>query len=129
MAEGFARCYGSDVMVARSAGLNPAPSLAPFTRKVMAEKNIDLGDAFPKSIADLGAEPFDLIINLSGFPLPPSIVGNVREWKVRDPMGEKEERYRETSNEIETLVMRLILELRNVRKQWADEFDSKPSSR
>lgn len=129
MAEGFAKCYGSDVMVVRSAGLTPAVSLAPFTRKVMAEKNIDLGDAYPKSLADLGAEPFDLIINLSGVPLPSSIRGPVREWQVRDPMGGKEQLYRETSNEIEILVMRLIIELRNVQKQWAEEFDSKASGR
>lgn len=129
MAEAFARSYGSDVMVVRSAGLTPTTSLAPFTRKVMAEKNIDLGDAYPKSITDVDVEQFDLVVNLSGAPLPPAIRVNVREWKVRDPMGGKEDRYRETANEIEMLVMRLILELRNVRKQWSEEFDSKPSGR
>lgn len=129
MAEGFARCYGGDVMMARSAGLTPTTSLAPFTRKVMAEKNIDLGDAYPKSIADVDLGQVDLVVNLSGARLPPSILVNVREWKVRDPMGGKEDRYRDTANEIEMLVMRLILELRNVRKHWSEEFDSEPSGR
>ena len=34
------------------------------------------------------------------------------EWQVRDPIGQKEEVYREVARQIEGLVMRLILELR-----------------
>src|SRR5207247_11062919 len=51
MAEGFARAYGSDGMVARSAGLSPATVIAPLTRQVLAETNIRIEDNFPKGIA------------------------------------------------------------------------------
>ena len=42
MAEGFAKCYGSDVMQAESAGLAPAGIVQPLTKKVMEEKNINI---------------------------------------------------------------------------------------
>jgi arsenate reductase len=121
MAEAFARRYGSDVMVARSAGLTPAGTVMPLTRKVMEEKNIDLEDAYPKSVADHGGEPFDLVVNISGVPLPAS-KAPVREWRVKDPMGGKEEAYRQAAEEIERMVMDLILELRRLRKKWLEEF-------
>ena len=50
MAAGFARTYGSDVLTIESAGLAPALMVSSLTRKVMLEKNIDIGDAFPKGL-------------------------------------------------------------------------------
>lgn len=124
MAEGFARRYGQDVMIARSAGLTPASRVMPLTRKVMEEKNIDLEDAYPKPIADHGSEPFDLVVNISGIPLP-VVQAPVREWTVKDPMGGREEAYRRAAGQIERLVMDLILELRRLRKKWAEEFQDR----
>ena len=66
MAEGFARTYGDDVLIAASAGLAPAFSVAPDTQRAMLEKNIDLRDHFPKSIRHLGRSQFDLVVNMSG---------------------------------------------------------------
>src|SRR6267143_4877245 len=71
MAEGFARAYGSDVIAAQSAGLAPAVSVAPLTRAVMLEKNIDIGDAFPKGLDFAMRQGVDLIVNMSGRKLPP----------------------------------------------------------
>lgn len=124
MAEGFARCYGSDVLIPRSAGLSPAANVMPLTRKVMLSRNIDLGDVYPKGINDLGAEPFDLVVNISGHALPKSLRAPNREWKIKDPMGGKEDAYQDTANEIERLVMQLILELRQLKKRWQEEFPS-----
>ncbi|MFN7938306.1 MAG: hypothetical protein U0R19_33565 [Bryobacteraceae bacterium] len=121
MAEGFARCYGSDVLIAKSAGLNPATNIMPTTRKIMSERNIDLGDVLPKPVTDHQSDPFDLVVNISGRPLPPELRAPVREWKVKDPMGQKEQAYRETADEIERLVMQLILELRMLRRKWQDQ--------
>jgi arsenate reductase (thioredoxin) len=116
MAEGFARTYGQDVLEAASAGLAPAPIVAPDTIRVMAEKNIDLGAQFPKSLAELAAQPFDLIVNMSGFQLPYGVTSPERDWEVADPMGEDLETYCQVRDEIERLVMGLILELRRNRK-------------
>lgn len=121
MAEGFARCYGSDVLIAKSAGLNPATNIMPMTRKIMLERNIDLGDVLPKPVSDHQGDTFDLIVNLSGRALPSDLRAPVRDWKIKDPMGQKEQAYRDAADEIERLVMQLILELRILRRKWQEE--------
>lgn len=112
MAEAFARLYGSDVLIAASAGLAPAFSVAPDTVKVMAEKNLDLRDHFPKSIRQLGRSQFDIAINISGSPLPPNVAPRVIEWDVADPVAMSYEEHCEVRDYIERLVMNFVLELR-----------------
>ena len=115
MAEGFANKYGSDVLSAQSAGLGPAVSVDVLTIKVMAEKNIDLSESFPKGVNEIDLDQFDLVINMSGSKLPSARIA-VEDWKVRDPVGQSEEVFREIANIIEQLVMRLILELRTGKR-------------
>jgi arsenate reductase len=112
MAEGFARAYGSDVVIAASAGVAPALMVAADTRRAMKEKNISLDDHFPKALQQLSNVRFDLILNMSGVELPEDIGAPVRTWKVRDPIGTKYDVHCGVRDEIEKLVMELILELR-----------------
>lgn len=112
MAEGFARCYGSDVLEAESAGLAPAAIVQPMTRKVMEEKNIKLDGIIPREIASLNLNSFDLIVNMSGRKLPVNVAGEVQDWTVEDPIGKDEAVYIAARDKIEMRVMRLILELR-----------------
>jgi arsenate reductase len=57
MAEGFARAYGSDVLgSAERRDLAPALAVAPLTHHVMLEKNIDLGDCYPKELEHVEGE-------------------------------------------------------------------------
>ena len=112
MAEGFARTYGPDVLIAQSAGLAPAIVVAPLTHKVMLEKDIDLGDLYPKALGHV-RERADLIINMSGYPLPVKTDVPVEEWKVRDPIGESEEIYRAVRDQIEQKVRDLVEALRS----------------
>ncbi len=120
MAEGFARTYGLDVLIPASAGLSPAFMVAPDTVRAMEEKNIDLRDQFPKGLHQLGRAQFDLLINMSGFELPPEIETPVRDWDVPDPIGEDYETHCQIRDEIETRVMGLILELRRAldARRW-----------
>jgi arsenate reductase len=111
MAEGFASRYGGDVLVAASAGVAPAVSVAHDTIRAMDEKNIDLRDHFPKGLKHLNRVPFDLIINMSGVRLPDSGVP-VREWEIQDPIGSEYKLHCEIRDQIERRVMDLILELR-----------------
>jgi arsenate reductase len=127
MAEGFARTYGSDVLVALSAGLAPAMAVAPLTHKVMLEKNIDIGNVFPKDLESMLART-DLIINMSGFDLPVKTTVPVERWEIRDPIGESEEIYREVRDQIEQRVMQLILTMR-VRKKNKPAASSKVDTR
>ena len=114
MAEAFARAYGSDVLVPVSAGLMPAVGVAPLTLQILAEKNIRADQQFPKSLNQVMREPSDLIVNISGWPLP-STSTKVVEWSVEDPIGQKPGVYREVASQIEGLVMSLILDLRSGR--------------
>jgi arsenate reductase len=119
MAEGFARTLGADVLIAQSAGLAPALAVAPLTHYVMLEKNIDLGDCYPKELEHLEGE-FDLTINMSGYDLPPHSSAQVEVWDVCDPIGESEEVFRHVRDEIEQRVLKLIQRLRS-RKPVASE--------
>lgn len=122
MAEGFAKAYGADVIEAKSAGLAPATSVAPLTREVMLEKNIDLGDAFPKGVGMAIQDGVDMIVNMSGHKLPAKTAAPVEDWEVRDPIGQSEAVYREVRDEIERHTMNLIL---SVRKR--DEAEEGPA--
>lgn len=112
MAEGFARQYGSDVMIAASAGLSPAYMVPHDTVRAMDEKNIDIREQFPKSLKQLGRAQFDLLVNMSGYDLPPDIEASVRRWDVPDPVALDYETHCQIRDDIETRVMGLILELR-----------------
>jgi arsenate reductase len=113
MAEGFARKYGADVMDVFSGGTSPAPIVQPLTKEVMAEKNVSLEGQYPKHFSVFDLDSFDLIVNISGFKLPVRPVGELREWDIVDPIRQSEAVYTEVRDKIESLVMRLILELRN----------------
>ena len=112
MAEAFARAYGSDVLVASSAGVFPAKGVPPDTLRAMKEKNLDLSGQVPKSVVDLNGAKFDLILNMSGFPLPPIGGAVVREWEVPDPIAMDYKGHCAVRDRVEKLVRDLILELR-----------------
>ena len=112
MAEGFARKYGSDVMHAWSAGLAPAAIVQPLTLEVLAKKNVDISEQFPKSVDELELNAFDVVVNMSGMPLPTPVRGEVLIWNVVDPMMQSEEIYVRVRDQIEGLVMQMILDAR-----------------
>ena len=115
MAEGFARTYGADILIAASAGLAPAMKIATDSLKAMAEKNIDLRDQFPKSLRHLGRAEFDLVVNLSGSSVPENLASRTRilEWEVADPVFMKYDRHCQIRDQIEKMVMSLIIDLRH----------------
>jgi arsenate reductase len=119
MAEGFARTYGADVLHVQSAGLAPALAVVPLTHHVMLERNIDLGNCYPKELEHVDGE-IDLVINMSGFNLRNPCGAQVEVWEVRDPIGESEEVFRQVRDEIEQRVLQLIERLRT-RKPPASE--------
>jgi arsenate reductase len=111
MAEAFARAYGADVMEVHSAGVSPATMIAPLTKQTLAERNLNMGDHFPKGMDIIRRQVFDLVVNMSGIPV--TLPGaRIVEWKVPDPIGQKASVYRAVADQLEGLVMRLILEMR-----------------
>ena len=116
MAEGFARTYGSDCLVAVSAGLAPAARVAADTRRAMEEKNIDLSQHYPKSLRSVEREPFDIIVNMAGTALPGNFgEARILDWAVPDPISLNYANHRAVRDDIERRVMTLILELRRSR--------------
>src|ERR1700734_2997054 len=94
MAEAFARVYGADAIIASSAGVSPSAIIAPLTRKVLSEKNIPIGDQYPKGMEMAQREPFDVVVNMSGLPLAMG-AQPVVDWRVQDPIGHDEGLYRQ----------------------------------
>lgn len=117
MAEAFARAYGSDVLVPASAGFAPAARVPEDTIRAMEEKNLDVHSQVPKSVSDLSGAEFDLIFNMSGYPLPQVNGTTPREWDVPDPVLMGYDEHCRVRDQIEMLVMKLILELRREQKQ------------
>jgi len=113
MAEGFARARGRGVWEAESAGLAPATIIAPLTRQVMDEKDVSLDEHFPKGLDEVVLAEFDLVVNMSGYELPPIIQAPVRQWQVTDPIGRSGKVYRGVRDQIEALVSQLLEEVRN----------------
>jgi arsenate reductase len=108
MAEAFARAHGQGVWEVESAGLMAANIIAPPVREVMEEKKIGLGDQFPKPLDWVKPESFNLIVNMSGYPLPEGIAAPVLVWVVDDPIGRSGKVYRRVRDEIEALVLGLL---------------------
>jgi arsenate reductase (thioredoxin) len=123
MAEGFARTYGPDVLSARSAGLAPAMAVVPLTHQVMMERNIDLGDSYPKQFEHVEGK-VDLIINMSGYELPARHGTPVETWQVRDPIGESIEVFRRVRDEIDQRVQDLIERLRSRKPAGSEALQS-----
>ena len=112
MAEAFAKKYGADVMMARSAGLSPATVIAPLTKQTLAERSMSLDGHFPKLLDMTNRDNNELVVNISGDHV--HLRGaRVIDWDVRDPIGESEQVFRTVADQLEGLVMRLILDVRN----------------
>lgn len=117
LAEAFARTYGSDVIEAHSCGIAPAGFIAEPVQRILRERGVALTGQASKSYHEAGPGPFDLIVNISGHPLPrnfpaPTQKTVYRDWQVPDPMGQKDEIYEQAAQDIEARVMALVLELR-----------------
>lgn len=112
MAEGFANLYGKDVLIATSSGLAPTEIVVRETIECMRENGVDLSNHYPKRYDPFVSGTYDLIVNMSGYDLPEPINAPVRNWIIRDPIGQSEEVYRDSRDSIERQVMQLILQLR-----------------
>lgn len=117
MAEGFARAWHADVMLAESAGISPLGFVPDETAACMLERDVSLKGHRSKALQELDLRDFDIVVNMSGFPFPPSIGRSVRliEWDVLDPYMGNEKKYRKTRDDIERRVRALADELRRGR--------------
>jgi arsenate reductase len=115
MAEGFAREYGGDIVAAESAGLAPAGMVVADTIRAMAQKSVDISSQYSKAFRLDEANECDIVVNISGLPLPKGVLVPVLAWDVGDPIGQTEEVYAKVRDQIEDLVTGLIWKLRRSR--------------
>jgi arsenate reductase len=119
MAEAFTRAVGHDVLVARSAGIEPR-GIHPLTPKVMAEKGIDLSMYTSKGfhVADVASS--DIVVTLCDdaekrCPRVPARVDR-RHWPLEDPAAasgeDAPEVFRRVRDRIEEHVRALVEEIR-----------------
>ena len=85
--------------------------IAPLTQKVLAAKNLNTEEQFPKGLDVVFAGAIRYRGEYERSEIDARRARKV-EWPVPDPIGEAEEVYRLVESQIEGLVMRLILELR-----------------
>lgn len=117
MAEGFANHYGSDVLIATSAGLSPTQFIPPETVAIMADVNVDMSRHVPSRYEPLAVSYYDIVVNMSGFKLPGKQPKEVLDWKVEDPYKCAPEVYERVRQDLEHRVMQLILKLRKSQKR------------
>lgn len=65
MAEGWLNALATEWTVS-SAGINPAKEVHPLAKVVMREVGIDLSAAYPKSVEQFTADPWDFVITVCG---------------------------------------------------------------
>ena len=112
MAEGFANCYGSDVLRAESYGLAPVPQVPRNNITAMREKNIDISKHVSRRYIPNDAALADIVVNMSEYRLPGPPLRKLIEWKIEDPYGQPLEAFQKTRDVIEQKVMALILNIR-----------------
>ena len=112
MAEGFANCYGSDVLRAESFGLAPVPNVPRTGILAMREKNIDISNHLSRRYDPIEAAKADVVVNMSDYSLPGRPPRRLIEWAIVDPYGQPIEAFRKTRDDLEQRVMSLILQLR-----------------
>ena len=120
-AERLARCLGSDVIEAYSAGAHPV-GINPKAIRVMEEIEIDLSSQSSKSVETIDLDKMDLVVTLCGdaaenCPILPQHIVRVH-WGLKDPAkfnGQEQTvlgKFRETRDLIRSLVKLLIEDLK-----------------
>ncbi|MBM3724291.1 MAG: low molecular weight phosphatase family protein [Acidobacteria bacterium] len=112
MAEGFARARGADVVAASSAGVYAGTEIPYLTHEAMGQRGVDTTGQIPKQLIPHFTRGVDLIINMSGMPLPRFCRDIASEdWVVADPYGSGPESYAATRDDVEARVGDLIARL------------------
>lgn len=113
MAEAFARLHGAGRVEAFSAGSRPSGRVNPRAAEFMREKGCDLTTHHSKSLAEIPAVEFDVVVGMGcgddGCPLVPA--RKREEWDVPDPKNLPPAEFRQVRDLIETKVKDLLSRL------------------
>lgn len=97
---------------ARSAGTEPGERVHPEVVEAMGEVGIELGDRVPRRLSREDAEWADVVVTMGCGDECPYIPGKrYIDWDLEDPRGRPLVEVRETRDEIERRVAKLLAEL------------------
>lgn len=120
MAEGFARQFAGDRLIAANAGIESRDS-NPLVTEVMKEVGVDISGQRPKNVAQSLQEHFGYVVTLYDaarerspvFPFTPHLL----RWSIKDPAAadgsseQKKEEFRHVRDEIRVKVQGLLCEI------------------
>lgn len=96
----------------RTAGSAPADHINPDVVSVLAERGIDISEAYPKPLSDNVVLAADAVITMGCGDACPIYPGKrYEDWDVRDPAGQNLDTVREIRDDIQTRVATLLREL------------------
>lgn len=96
----------------RTAGSAPADRVNPVVVEVLAERGIDLTEAYPKPLTDDVVRAADVIVTMGcGDACPVHPGKRYEDWPVADPAGASIEQVRSIREDLQTRVSALLREL------------------
>ncbi len=114
IAEALGKLYASDVLVALSAGTNPARSINPdAVRIIKTLYGVDMeASQRPKALADL--PKVDIVVTMGCSVQCPLLPCQHREdWQLEDPTGKPDEDFYQTIRQIEQNLRGLMRRIQN----------------
>jgi arsenate reductase (thioredoxin) len=113
MAEAFARMHGQGLVEPESAGSRPSGRISPRAVSAMAERGYDLSSHTSKSLAEVGAGPWDYVVTMGCEDECPWVPSRATlDWDVPDPRELPEAEFRVVRDEIERRVVELVERIR-----------------
>ena len=107
----LAQAAGNRVTIA-SAGTAPTAAVDPVVLEVLAERDIDASDAYPKPLTQEIVEAADVVITMGCGDACPVLPGRrYLDWDLPDPVGADLDTVRSIRDDIEARVQLLLIEL------------------
>jgi arsenate reductase len=113
MAAGLLTLRSGGGVRVRSAGSDPAGAVNPLVVQAMAERGIDLSEAFPKGLTDEAVRAADVVVTMGCGDACPIYPGKrYEDWQIDDPAEASSiSEVRRIRDDIDELVQRLLSEL------------------
>lgn len=112
MAAAIAEHLAAGKVHVRSAGSRPTGEVNPAAVEVLAERGIDLTDAYPKPLSDNVLHAADVIITMGCGDECPYFPGKrYEDWEVADPDGRPLDEVRDIRDDIQARITQLLREL------------------
>lgn len=112
MAAALATHMATGKVHVRTAGSDPVDRVNPDVVTVLAERGIDISEAFPKPLVDDVVHAADVIVTMGCGDACPVIPGkHYEDWQVADPAGASLAEIRAIRDDIQTRVSTLLREL------------------